>query len=196
MEKEDKRGIFFGVIGVLTLIVAIIGASLAYFSINAKSEDNALTVKAATVKIVYEDGDKLNVTNIIPSDQTIALRTFTRTGDDDGQGGTYKTCIDDKGFTTCGYYDFTLTNDGPTEMEIIAKVIPTALVKEEKNEQGEVTTKGEIPFKHLKFVLYDRTGISGEFDNGSNIVYKIKSPHHVPRSFQLIIFSAYKNPKH
>ena len=52
------------------------------------------------------------------------------------------------------------------------------------------------PFKHLKFVLYDRTGISGEFDNGSNIVYKIKSPHHVPRSFQLIIFSAYKNPKH
>ena len=108
MEKEDKRGIFFGVIGVLTLIVAIIGASLAYFSINAKSEDNALTVKAATVKIVYEDGDKLNVTNIIPSDQTIALRTFTRTGDDDGQGGTYKTCIDDKGFTTCGYYDFTL----------------------------------------------------------------------------------------
>ena len=147
MEKEDKRGIFFGVIGVLTLIVAIIGASLAYFSINAKSEDNALTVKAATVKIVYEDGDKLNVTNIIPSDQTIALRTFTRTGDDDGQGGTYKTCIDDKGFTTCGYYDFTLTNDGPTEMEIIAKVIPTALVKEEKNEQGEVTTKGEKTFK-------------------------------------------------
>ncbi len=177
MEKEDKRGIFFGVIGVLTLIVAIIGASLAYFSINAKSEDNALTVKAATVKIVYEDGDKLNVTNIIPSDQTIALRTFTRTGDDDGQGGTYKTCIDDKGFTTCGYYDFTLTNDGPTEMEIIAKVIPTALVKEEKNEQGEVTPKGEIPFKHLKFVLYDRTGISGEFDNGSNIVYTGTIPY-------------------
>ena len=55
MEREDKRGIFFGVIGVLTLIVAIIGASLAYFSINARSRENALTVQAATVKIVYED---------------------------------------------------------------------------------------------------------------------------------------------
>ena len=32
MEREDKRGVFFGVIGVLTLIVAIIGASFAYFS--------------------------------------------------------------------------------------------------------------------------------------------------------------------
>ena len=125
MEREDKRGVFFGVIWVLTLIVAIIGASLAYFSINAKSEDNALTVKAATVKIVYEDGDKLNVTNIIPSDQTIALRTITRTGDDDGQGGTYKTCIDDKGFTTCGYYDFTLTNDNHRSNIIIKKVKET-----------------------------------------------------------------------
>ena len=53
MEKEDKRGIFFGVIGVLTLIVAIIGASFAYFTINASSNKNAVTVNAATVKIVY-----------------------------------------------------------------------------------------------------------------------------------------------
>lgn len=177
MEKEDKRGIFFGVIGVLTLIVAIIGASLAYFSINASSDKDALTVRAATVKIVYEDGDKLNVTDIIPSDQIIALRTFTRTGDDDGNGNTYKTCVDDNGFNVCGYYDFTLTNDGPNAMEITAKVTPTALVKEEKNEQGEVTTPAEIPFKHLKFVLYDRTGISGEFDNGSSIVYTGTIPY-------------------
>ena len=33
------------------------------------------------------------------------------------------------------------------------------------------------PFKHLKFVLYDRTGISGEFDNGSNIVYTGTIPY-------------------
>ncbi len=177
MEKEDKRGIFFGVIGVLTLIVAIIGASLAYFSINAKSEDNALTVKAATVKIVYEDGDKLNVTNIIPASQDIALRTFTRTGEDDGKEGTYKTCVDDNGFNVCGYYDFTLTNDGPTEMEITAKVTPTALVKEEKSPEGQVTTPAEIPFKHLKFVLYDRTGVDGEFNNGSNIIYTGTIPY-------------------
>ncbi len=83
-----------------------------------------------------------------------------------------------KGFTTCGYYDFTLTNDGPTEMEIIAKSNSYSLSKRrKKNEQGEVTTKGEIPFKHLKFVLYDRTGISGEFDNGSNIVYTGTIPY-------------------
>ena len=33
MEREDKRGVFFGVIGVLTLIVAIIGHHLHIFQL-------------------------------------------------------------------------------------------------------------------------------------------------------------------
>lgn len=167
MEREDKRGIFFGVIGVLTLIVAIIGASLAYFSINARSRENALTVQAATVKIVYEDGDQLNVTNIIPSTQEIALRTFTRANPATDTESKYRTCVDDKGYTTCGYYDFTLTNGGPTTMEVTAKVIPTPLKTEVKEGEGNVVTPAEVPFSNLKFVLYDRTSATGDFDNGT-----------------------------
>lgn len=169
MEREDKRGIFFGIIGVLTLIVAIIGASLAYFSINARSRENALTVQAATVKIVYEDGDKLNVTNIIPSTQEIALRTFTRANPVTDTQSKYKTCVDDNGYTTCGYYDFTLTNGGPTTMEVTAKVIPTQLQTEEKDGEGNVVTPAEVPFSNLKFILYDRTSATGDFDNGTDL---------------------------
>ena len=167
MEREDKRGIFFGVIGVLTLIVAIIGASLAYFSISARSRENALTVQAATVKIVYEDGDQLNVTNIIPSTQEIALRTFTRANPATDTENKYRTCVDDKGYTTCGYYDFTLTNGGPTTMEVTAKVIPTPLKTEVKEGEGNVVTPAEVPFSNLKFVLYDRTSATGDFDKGT-----------------------------
>lgn len=175
MEREDKRGIFFGVIGVLTLIVAIIGASLAYFSINVKSDTDALTVQAATVKIVYNDGDKLDVNNIIPSSKAIALRTLTRAGQDNGEGGTYTACVDDKGYNVCGFYDFTLTNDGPNTMVVTAKVLPTAL-KEEKTDSdtGEVTQEAETPFTNLKFTLYDRSSVSdktgtGMFDNGTEL---------------------------
>lgn len=169
MEKEDKRGIFFGVIGVLTLIVAIIGASLAYFSINARSSENALTVQAATVKIVYEDGDQLNVTNIIPSTQEIALRTFTRSNPETDTENIYKTCVDDNGYTTCGYYDFTLTNGGPTTMEVTAKVLPSALQTEVRDGEGNVVTPAEVPFSNLKFVLYDRTSATSDFDNGTEL---------------------------
>ena len=120
MEREDKRGVFFGVIGVLTLIVAIIGASFAYFSINAKSSDDAVTVNAASVKIVFNEGDKIDMNDLIPSEKSIAMTTLTRAlegrtykgGQDGNEDIPYVACKDNNNYTTCGYYDFTLTNNG------------------------------------------------------------------------------------
>lgn len=168
MNREDKRGIFFGVVGVLTLIVAIIGASLAYFSINANSAEDALKVQAATVQIVYEDGDLLEVDEIIPSTKEVALETYRRylanetyTGDL-GEGETqipYEKCKDDRGYTVCGVYEFSLTNDGINPMDITAKVIPTvAEVPEEPSEGEEI--EETVEFRNLKFTLYDITNVS------------------------------------
>ena len=39
-ENNNGRGLFYGVIGVATLIVAIIGATFAYFSVNASITNN------------------------------------------------------------------------------------------------------------------------------------------------------------
>ena len=158
MEKEDKRGIFFGIIGVLTLIVAIIGASLAYFSINAQSSEDALTVQAATVQIVYNDSDTLAVSNIIPASKEVALETYRRylAGEKYSTeiGGSqtqvpYEKCVDDKGYTVCGVYEFTLTNNGANPVDITAKVVPTAL------------DEGAIEFQNLKFILYNITDVEG-----------------------------------
>lgn len=169
MEKEDKRGIFFGVIGVLTLIVAIIGASLAYFSINAKSDPDALTVQAAQVKIVYNDGDQLSLNEIIPSSKSVAIQSFTRANPEtDNAEGTYTACKDKRGYTVCGYYDFTLTNSADQKVTITAKVKPSALNAEVK-EGGVVTTPADIPFTNLKFILFNRTSATGDFDNGTDI---------------------------
>ena len=165
MEREDKRGIFFGVIGVLTLIVAIIGASLAYFSINAQSREDVLTVQAATVQIVYNDGDALAVSNIIPSSKEVALETYRRylkgetysTEVDGSQTQVpYEKCVDDKGYTVCGVYEFTLTNNGANPVDITAKVVPTAL------------DEGAKKFQNLKFVLYNITNV-GETETGVQV---------------------------
>lgn len=163
MDREDKRGIFFGVVGVLTLIVAIIGASLAYFSINANSDPDALTVQAATVQIVYEDGDVLAVDEIIPSTKAVALETFRRylNGEtysaelEDGQTTDvpYEKCVDDKGYTVCGVYEFSLTNNGVNPTDITAKVIPTVTEVAEGEE-------APVEFRNLKFTLYDITNVT------------------------------------
>ena len=159
MEREDKRGVFFGVIGVLTLIVAIIGASFAYFSINASSKQDAVNVSAASVKIVYTEGDQIAIENLIPSTREIAMKTLTRglagtTHEVEGAQVPYTTCKDDNNYTTCGYYEFSLTNNSENAVKVKAYVVPTAL------------TEGKVGFSNLMFTLYDRTGI----DDKSNDV--------------------------
>lgn len=174
MEREDKRGIFFGVIGVLTLIVAIIGASLAYFSINARSDDDAVIVQAATVQIVYDDGDEVAITNIIPTSKAVALETVRRAGQsytDEVLGpSTYERCVDDNGRVVCGVYDFTLTNSGEKPIDVTARIVPTV----ETVVEGTDTTGGEETtttrqFKNLKYMVYDITNASGINDNGTEI---------------------------
>lgn len=145
MDREDKRGIFFGVVGVLTLIVAIIGASFAYFSINAKSADDAVKVQAGSVQIVYEEGTNVAINEIIPSTKEIALRALNRAKENPD---TYTECIDDNGYRVCGLYSFSLTNNSSTPVNATAKITPTALGESEKG------------FTNLKFVLneVDETG--------------------------------------
>ena len=122
--KEDKRGIFLGIVGVLTLIVAIIGASFAYFSLNARSNENAVKVQAATVQIVYEEGQNIAIENIIPSTQDVALETVRRAGETrTGTGEKYVACIDDNNYRVCGTYDFTLTNNGTVKKYPVPIVI-------------------------------------------------------------------------
>ena len=49
-QKNNGKGIFYGVIGVATLVVAIIGATFAYFTASA-SNNNTITGNMATVKL-------------------------------------------------------------------------------------------------------------------------------------------------
>lgn len=155
MNREDKRGIFFGVVGVLTLIVAIIGASLAYFSINARSADDAITVQAATVKIVYETGTKIDIDAIIPASQAVATETFERylnketyTDKTSQEQVAYSKCIDDNGFEICDAHNFTLINNGPTATTITMTVEPT------------INEEATVKFKNLSYILYDITGVA------------------------------------
>lgn len=168
--KEDKRGIFLGIVGILTLIVAIIGASFAYFSLNARSNENAVKVQAATVQIVYEEGQNIAIENIIPSTQEVALETVRRAGETrTGTDEKYVACMDDNNYRVCGTYDFTLTNNGTNPVDINAYITPTALkeavVDSENPENNKPAEKG---FKNLKFITFDRTGVTGN-DNGTKV---------------------------
>lgn len=103
MEKDNGRGIFYGVIGVATLVVAIIGATFAYFSATANSAEDAVTTGGAKVSLTWNEVNTGLKSNLIPLDPTQA-------GFSSIIGTAESNCKDKNGNNVCSVYQFTVSN--------------------------------------------------------------------------------------
>lgn len=108
MENRKGSGIFLGVIGVATLIVAIIGATFAYFSATANSAENAIGAQSTTLALGFEE-TKVNLrTHLIPATTQIAkYAALEQTVVGDAKNNQ---CIDDVANEVCSYYEFMVGN--------------------------------------------------------------------------------------
>lgn len=113
MNNHRGNDIFLAVIGVTTLIVAVIGATFAYFSANARSENDAIQVESTVLELGYDDDKRGLKTDLIPAADNIAIAGANRLG----KGG--KQCIDDYGSQICGVYVFTVGNPNPGTAQTI-----------------------------------------------------------------------------
>jgi len=174
MENKRGSGIFLSVIGVATLVVAIIGATFAYFSATAASGNEAIAVESTELALGYADVITGLKSNMIPSTETVAeysafteswvnKETYTADIDRNGDGDTddeneksqqvvgQGQCIDDSGNEVCSFYEFYVGNPSTTtNMEIVGSI--------------NVVANG---FTNLKFNIYDEEGElveTGEFD--------------------------------
>ena len=107
MEENNRKGpgVFYAVVGVATLVVAIIGATFAYFSASASvngneniaggTQDisNALT---ADVTAVYTGADAAAGTGLVPTDITDAKANV--------DAAVAKKCVSTTGYTGCHLY--------------------------------------------------------------------------------------------
>lgn len=79
-QEQERKGntIFLSVIGIATLLVAIIGATFAWFSATVTGNDTAssVTVQAATLGVVYTNGNAINLEKAMPGDES-DTKTFT-----------------------------------------------------------------------------------------------------------------------
>ena len=105
-EQKNGRGIFYGVIGVATLVVAIIGATFAYFTATAQNNDtitgNMATVKLnlAVEKVTTVDESK---GGLIPMSNGMVESAINNAKND--------VCVDDNGNAVCQIYKVTITNN-------------------------------------------------------------------------------------
>ena len=105
-KNYNGRGIFYGVIGVATLVVAIIGATFAYFTASASNE-NAITGNMATIEI------GLTVSQVTTADDGPGLipmsNSMVEVAVNTAESGN-NICIDDAGNAVCQVYKAVVTN--------------------------------------------------------------------------------------
>ena len=133
--ENNGRGIFYGVIGVATLVVAIIGATFAYFSAQAGSQEE-ITATGAKISLEWAE-NKYFKTNLIPVETGFA--DTAQAADENYNATTAATtfasstyvgpteCEDKNGNAICSMYDFTITNPSTSTaaQQVYASFTPT-----------------------------------------------------------------------
>ena len=130
MENSKGRGIFLGVVSVATLIVAIIGATFAWFSASVGSGENDVNLTA------YQFDADLTVERVFPTAENASKKIIPFVPDKvlrEGQGdqtnnmnyalneATNK-CVDSSGYLVCSLYKITVTNNGSNAIELDGSV--------------------------------------------------------------------------
>ena len=124
MENKNGRGIFLGVVSVATLVVAIIGATFAFFSAQGGSENNAVRANATVLaNLGFEAGTNNKLaTNLVPvasEDLNFSRYPGTQTVGD-------HSCLDDVGNEICSIYEFTVTNTASVAQTIYVSFAPAS----------------------------------------------------------------------
>lgn len=112
--ENNGKGIFYGVIGVATLIVAIIGATFAYFTATA-SNNNTVAGTAAQAGLTLEVTAKsANVEKpMVPQPASVIQTAVT--------GTNRNSCVDGNGNTVCKVYEVKVTNTGTSATVLYGK---------------------------------------------------------------------------
>ena len=154
---NNKKNVFNIIIGIATLLIALLGATFAYFSATARSKDDDVSVKSAYVSIAYDGGTEIKASHLIPATETVAINKFTKTttpiGKEDDETLTFidedeytndldRWCVDALGREVCYVYRFSIDSNG--------------------EENGETAISGgvkvtENKFTNLSYILYEVT---------------------------------------
>ena len=130
MENSKGRGIFLGVVSVATLIVAIIGATFAWFSASVGSGENDVNLTA------YQFDADLTVERVFPTAENASKKIIPFVPDKVLREGlenetnnmnyalneAKNKCVDSSGYLVCSLYKITVTNNGSDAIELDGSV--------------------------------------------------------------------------
>lgn len=109
-QKHDINNIFYGVIGIATLMIAIIGATFAYYTATA-SNNNTITGNMATINF------DLSVAKVTDADDTKGgMIPMSNNMMEQALTSANGICIDNNGNAVCQVYKITVINSSTASM--------------------------------------------------------------------------------
>lgn len=129
MENKKGSGIFLGVVSIATLVVAIIGATFAYFSASAESGQDAVGAQAYEFNVAVTSVEKIQPTTgtagLIPLDSDGVVENTSDTNLLYALNKAENICVDSNNYQVCQLYKATITNNGtqPVNLSLEVKTI-------------------------------------------------------------------------
>lgn len=158
MENKKGNGLFLGIVSVATLIVAIMGATFAFFSATTNSDVNAVNLGAYEFKLSLSVNPVWNIEGglipLLPNEtiqnaeapnNTNLMYALNVGGDNDKDNpdNPLKKCIDDQGLQVCALYEVTIQNTAINDVTL------TGQIKTTSNNPG--TKETSTPFQNLTY---------------------------------------------
>ena len=186
MENSKGRGIFLGVVSVATLIVAIIGATFAWFSASVGTGENDVNLTA------YQCDAKLTVERVFPTAENASKKIIPFVPDKvlrEGQGdqtnnmnyalneATNK-CVDSSGYLVCSLYKITVTNNGSDAIELDGTVTTMETTPTETG--TTLTANGDLKAQVISYA-------EGKYTYTHNLSKALALPNTVKGSGKLIM---------
>ena len=187
MENSKGRGIFLGVVSVATLIVAIIGATFAWFSASVGSGENDVNLTA------YQFDARLTVERVFPTAENASKKIIPFVPDKvlrkDQENETNNMnyalneatnkCVDSSGYLVCSLYKITVTNNGSDAIELDGTV--TTIETTPPTEKGTtLTANGDLKAQIISYA-------DGKYTYTHNLSKALALPNTVSGSGKLIM---------
>ena len=148
MDDGKSQSIFLSIIGIATLLVAIIGATFAWFSITVTGNDNPsdIVITSGTLgQVSFVDGTNIDIPNLMPGSFT--TKTFTVSQTDPSATGkiSYNIVLNVKSNTLTpnanGYFTHSLKSSGNTNGGTLAS-FESSIVPEQSMVIGSGVIEG------------------------------------------------------
>ena len=154
MENNNGKGIFYGVIGVATLVVAIIGATFAFFAANTSGTENAVAGNSVNLEGTLNFEEVADAAtprvNLVPVSEADMKASFAQSGEATSSTGKCKGVAStggDQVYDLCVPYTFTVSNT--------ASVAQTVYLTMDVNLNGFTNDS-------LKYCMYEGAALNGE----------------------------------